>query len=80
MRFPAAFLFFAMGLAVHILSAILMAQAMEDKGYGRGKVRVIGLALCALCGLGGCLFVAALPDIVLQDMGRRVLKELEKKG
>ncbi len=42
-----------LALAVHITIVIAMNQAMEDKGYGRGRVRAIGLVLCAVCGFGG---------------------------
>lgn len=66
-------------LAVHIVIAIAMGRAMEDKGYGRGRVRAIGLVLCVACGFCGCVYVAALPDIVFQETGRKLLKSLEKK-
>ena len=68
-----------LALAVHITIVIAMNQAMEDKGYGRGRVRAIGLVLCAVCGFCGCVYVAALPDLVSREAGRRILKSLEKR-
>ena len=64
----------ALALAIHIMITLAMNQALEDKGYGRGRVRGIGLVLCALCGFCGCLYVAALPDIILQETARKALK------
>ena len=69
----------AVALAIHIAVAVAMGQAMEGKGYGRGKVRAIGLVLCVACGFGGCIYVAALPDIVSQETAWKVLKKLEEK-
>lgn len=67
-------------LVLHIFLAVAMDQAIEDKGYGRGKLRVIGLVLCVLFGFCGCLYVAALPDTVSQDLQRKILWQLEKKS
>ena len=32
----------ALALAIHIMVTLAMNQALEDKGYGRGRVRGIG--------------------------------------
>ncbi len=64
---------------INILVAIQMYKIIEDKGYGFSSTRTIGVIVCVLFGVLGCLYVAALPDSVLQDQNRRILEALEEK-
>lgn len=69
-------------ITFHILVAIHMHMSMEWKGYARGKIHTIGLMICILFGLFGCLYVALLPDQLKEareEQKRKLQEMLEKR-
>ena len=63
------------GIVVNIIVATLMSNAAVMKGHGP---EVHAFAACFWLGIIGCIYVATLPDKILQSQNQRLIELPER--
>lgn len=66
-------LFVIVLFVIQIIIALYMSEVAIMKGYERGA-----FLLCMFLGIFGCLYVISLPDKVLQEQNKKIIKLLEE--
>lgn len=65
------------GLIINVAVATLMSNVAVLKGYG---TEVHAFAACFWLGILGCIYVAALPDKIIQSQNQRIIELQERKA